>query len=151
MVKDILKEAQDDKTIIKIVESTGVMTKDEYQEAVKNLLDQLGEYSISGGEEVGTMNVYVDSNGVIRGRSFEIVDEEDVNINYMGVKDGSDEAFELNLMVDGEGFTVTGDFEEKSDKRTGDATVKIVDTEEYSFNKMCIRDRINGCFNGWKL
>ncbi|MGN1481209.1 hypothetical protein [Porcipelethomonas sp.] len=139
IVKDVLKEARDDKTIINIVESTGAMTKDEYREAVNNLLDQLGEYNISGGEKIGSMNVYVDSNGIIKGRSFELdedFEDEDFKIDYMSAKDGSDEAFEFNLMADGDGIAVTGNFKEKSDKKTGDAEVSIIssDTEEYDFN-----------------
>lgn len=72
IAKDVLKKAKDDKTIIKIVESTGSMTKDDYQSAVDKLLGELGEYNVSGGDVVAVMNVYVDSKGVIKGRSFDI-------------------------------------------------------------------------------
>ena len=47
IAKDVLKKAKDDKTIIKIVESTGSMTKDDYQSAVDKLLGELGEYNVS--------------------------------------------------------------------------------------------------------
>lgn len=136
IAKDVLNKAKDDKTIIKIVESTGSMTKEDYQAAIEKLLEQLGEYSISGGETVAVMNVYVDNKGAIMGRSFEVVDDEDSKIDYICVKDGNDSAFEINLIFDGEGITISGDSNEKSNKSSGKINVAFVGTTDgdMSFN-----------------
>lgn len=130
IAKDVLKKAKDDKTIIKIVESTGSMTKDDYQSAVDKLLGELGEYNVSGGDVVAVMNVYVDSKGVIKGRSFEIADEEDVKLNYMSVEDNDNNAFEANIIFDGEGLKISGDITEKSDKSSGKINVTAVGTTD---------------------
>lgn len=130
IAKDILKEAKDDKTIIKIVESIGAMTKDDYQSAVEKLLSELGEYNISGGDAVAEMNVYVDSKGVIKGRSFKIADEEDVTLDYICIEDGADSAYEANIIFDGEGIKIIGDSQEKSNKLSGKANVTLVGTED---------------------
>lgn len=76
----------------------------------------MAEYNVSGGDVVAVMNVYVDSKGVIKGRSFEIADEEDVKLNYMSVEDNDNNAFEANIIFDGEGLKISGDITEKSDK-----------------------------------
>lgn len=130
IAKDVLKKAKDDKTIIKIVESTDSMTKEDYQSAVEKLIEQLGEYSISGGETVAVMNVYVDSKGVIKGRSFEIADEEDVKLNYMSVEDNDNNAFEANIIFDGEGFKISGDSKENSNRSSGKINVTAVGTTD---------------------
>lgn len=130
ILKDVLKEAKNDKTIIKIVESTGAMTKDEYTAAVDSLLEQMGEYSISGGDTVVTMNVFVDSKGIIMGRSFEIPDSEEIQIDYMTVENDNDLAFELNVAADGEGVKVNGDMEEKSEKVNGTIKADILGTAD---------------------
>lgn len=130
IAKDVLKKAKDDKTIIKIVESTGSMTKDDYQSGVEKLLEQLGEYNISGGETVAVMNVYVDNKGAIMGRSFEVADDEDSKLDYICVKDGSDNAFEANIIFDGEGIKISGDSKENSKKSSGKINVTVVGTTD---------------------
>jgi hypothetical protein len=126
IAKDVLKEAKKDKTIIKLVETTGAVTKDEYVAAIDGLLEQLGDYNISGGEKLGTMNVYVDSKGVIQGRSFEVANNENVKLDYMLAEDGSDNAFEINCIFDNEGLNIKGDFEEKSNKTNGTVDVSLI-------------------------
>ena len=106
------------------------MTKDDYQSAVDKLLGELGEYNVSGGDVVAVMNVYVDSKGVIKGRSFEIADEEDVKLNYMSVEDNDNNAFEANIIFDGEGLKISGDITEKSDKSSGKINVTAVGTTD---------------------
>ena len=76
------------------------------------------------------MNVYVDSKGVIKGRSFEIADEEDVKLNYMSVEDNDNNAFEANIIFDGEGLKISGDITEKSDKSSGKINVTAVGTTD---------------------
>lgn len=135
IIKDVLKEAKKDKTIIKLVESTGAMTADEYKQAVEGLLDELGGYNVSGGDSIAKMVVYVDGKGDIQGREIKIPDADDVKINYLKAKDGSDEAFEVNFFTaTDEGISVIGDFEEKSDKRTGDIKVSAVGEDGFEFN-----------------
>ena len=132
IAKDVLKKAKDDKTIIKIVESTGSMTKDDYQSAVgRASWRALAIYNVSGGDVVAVMNVYVDSKGVIKGRSFEIADEEDVKLNYMSVEDNDNNAFEDKCYCfDGEGLKISGDITEKSDKSSGKINVTAVGTTD---------------------
>lgn len=122
IVKDCLKEAKKDKTLIKVIEKFG-LSKDDYTATIDSLLSQIGSVSMSGGDTVLKMNVYVDSNGKICGREFDIPYEENVKIGYMSVNDGSDGAFELNLLIDDEGFQITSSSEEKSGKESGNAKV----------------------------
>lgn len=130
IAKDVLKKAKNDKTIIKIAEATGSVTEDDYKSAVDNLLEQLGEYTVSGGDVVAVMNVYVDSKGAIRGRSFEIADEEDVTLDYISVTDNDDNAFEANIIIDGEGLKISGDSKENSNKSSGKINVALIGTAD---------------------
>lgn len=136
IAKDVLNKAKDDKTIIKIVESTGSVTKEDYQSAVEKLLEQLGEYKISGGETVAVMNVYVDNKGAVMGRSFEAVGEDESKLDYICVKDGDDSAFEANIIFDGEGLAISGDSKENSNKSSGKINVTVVGAtdDDKSFN-----------------
>lgn len=131
--KDVLKEAKNDKTIIKIVEKFG-LSKDDYTSAVEGLLDELGTLEVSGGETMFTMNVYVDSKGKICGREIEVPEEEDLKIGYMTAEDGSDKALDVNFTVDGEGVQVSGKSAEKSGKESGDAKLVILGANDDGSN-----------------
>lgn len=125
IVKDALKEAKKDKTIIKIIEKSG-LSKEDYTAAVDNLLSQIGTVKMSGGDTVFTMNVYVDSTGKICGREFDIPEEENVKISYMSANDGSNEAFDMKFMVDDEGLQIISSSKEKSGKESGNAKLILV-------------------------
>lgn len=124
IVKDALKEAKKDKTIIKIVEKSG-LSKEDYIVAVDNLLSEIGTVKMSGGDTVLKMNVYVDSTGKICGREFVIPNEENIDIGYMIAKDGSDSSFDIKFLANSEGFQIVGDCEEKSGKESGSAKIII--------------------------
>lgn len=118
-VKDILKEAKKDDLIIGIAEDMGY-DKDTYTAAIDAILDQFGSLSVSGGESLFTMNVYVDSKGKICGRDIEIPDET-VNIGYMSAKDGADSVFDLKITDDtNEGLQIICNSEENSEKESGE-------------------------------
>ncbi len=127
IAKDVLKEAKNDNTIIKIVEKFGV-SKDDYTSTVQGLLDELGSLEVSGGETLFTMNVYVDSKGKICGRDVEVAGEEAVEIGYMTAENGSENAMDIKLIVDGEGLQVVGNSTEKSGKESGE--FKVISTIE---------------------
>lgn len=123
--KDVLKEAKNDKTIIKLVEKFG-LSKDDYTSAVEGLLDELGSLEVSGGETLFTMNVYVDSKGKICGREIEIPEADELKIGYMTAEDGSDKALDINFAVDGEGIQIAGKSTEKSGKESGEAKIVLI-------------------------
>ena len=136
IVKDVLKEAKKDKTLIKLVEKFG-LTEDDYTAAVDSLLSQIGTVSVSGGDTVLKMYVYVDSNGKICGREFVVPDEENIDIGYMTAKDGSDSSFDIKLLANDEGFQIVGNCEEKSGKESGSAKVMFAgsgDDIEFAIN-----------------
>ena len=136
IVKDVLKEAKKDKTLIKLVEKFG-LTEDDYTAAVDSLLSQIGTVSVSGGDTVLKMYVYVDSNGKICGREFVVPDEENIDIGYMTAKDGSDSSFDIKLLANDEGFQIVGNCEEKSGKESGSAKVMFAgsgDNIEFAIN-----------------
>ena len=123
--KDVLKEAKNDKTIIKLVEKFG-LSKDDYTSAVEGLLDELGSLEVSGGETLFTMNVYVDSKGKICGREIEIPEADELKIGYMTAEDASDKALDINFAVDGEGIQIAGKSTEKSGKDSGEAKIVLI-------------------------
>lgn len=127
--KDVLKEAKNDKTIIKLIEKFG-LSKDDYTTAIEGLLDELGSYEVRGGETLFTMNVYVDSKGKICGRDIEIPEADNLSIGYMTIEDGSDKALDVNFMVDGEGIQVAGKSSEKSGKESGEAKLVLIGISE---------------------
>lgn len=154
IAKDVLKEAKKDKTIIKIVEKAGI-SADDYTSAVESLLDQFGNMEVSGGETIFKMNVYVDSKGVICGRSIE-VPEEDVNIGYLVVKDGNETGVEASFMEgEDEGVKFLMKSEENSGKESGEAKIKAIGMDEgepeefpITFKDMEIVNEDKGYFKG---
>lgn len=127
IAKDVLKEAKNDKTIIKLVEKFEITTEDEYKKAVDELLGQLGDIgSIEGGKTFATLITYVDSKGVIQGRTLDIAELEGEEIGYLNVKDGKDISCEINFVADGEGISAVVNAAENGDKYSGDITVKVI-------------------------
>lgn len=127
IAKDVLKEAKNDKTIIKLVEKFEITTEDEYKKAVDELLGQLGDIgSIEGGKTFATLITYVDSKGVIQGRTLDIAELEGEEIGYLNVKDGKDVACEINFVADDEGVSAVVNAAENGDKYSGDITVKVI-------------------------
>lgn len=130
--KDVLKEAKKDKTIIKLVEKFG-LSKDDYTSGIDSLLEELGSYEVSGGETLFTMNVYVDSKGVICGREIAEPDTDDV-LGYMTAEDGSDKALDINFAVDDEGFKISGKSTEKSGKESGEVKIVVLGVNDDGSN-----------------
>lgn len=129
MIEDVLKEAKKDSTITKIVEKFGG-TKDAYKTAIDELLTELDEEIVNDDEDLDeeiTMNVFVDSEGRICGRSFEIPDSdtEKVTLGYMTAEEKEDTAFEVTFDINGEeGFKVLGKDENKNGKSSGE--IKLI-------------------------
>lgn len=133
MIKKILKDAKKDKTIINIIEKFG-LTEEQYVAGIDSLITETDNEEPSDDEI--TMNVFVDSNGKICGRSFElpIGDDEDpdtdkVTFAYMTVEDKSENAFEVTFDVNeygsSEGFKICGTSKESSGKKNGEVKLTL--------------------------
>lgn len=125
IASDFLDEAENDKTIIDFAVKQGY-TEEQYKNAVKALQDEMGDLEVKGGKTVLTMNVFIDKNGSICGRSFTAPDDS-TEIKYLCKKDGHDIDLEVSINSVDFNFSVTGDLEEKSDKINGTINVSVKD------------------------
>ncbi|MGN0621188.1 MAG: hypothetical protein ACI4I9_04900 [Porcipelethomonas sp.] len=139
IASDALKKAKNDKILTDLAEDLGLCTKDEYKEMISSLQSELGDYEIKGGETIVTMNVYVDSNGVICGRDFEIPGE-DADLGYLCAKDGDELGIDASFTANGEGVKVTGSFEEKSGKVDGTLDISAASGGESQNIKLSFED-----------
>lgn len=137
MIKDVLKEAKKDNTIIKLVEKFGG-SKDEYKLAIDELLTDLSEMEADDEEidEKMIMNVFVDSKGKICGRTFEITDSdsETAAFGYMTAEENEDTAFDVTFDINGEsGFEILGKDDNKGGKSSGEIKLIINNIDDKNF------------------
>ena len=86
----------------------------------------MGDLEVKGGKTVLTMNVFIEKNGSICGRSFTAPDAS-TEIKYLCKKDGHDIDLEFSINAVDFNFSVAGDLKEKSDKLNGTINVSVKD------------------------
>lgn len=97
VAEDLLEELQEDKTISHYLTESGLMTEDEYKNALQSALDEIR--SDPAAEEDGvTITFYVDPTGTIRGCSMADADNPDDKVLdcYVG-KDGGQIGIYCNM------------------------------------------------------
>lgn len=128
----MLKEAKNDKTIIKFVEAFQV-SKEDYKDQMEEILKELedNKEALSSDQEL-VVELYVDSNGTIVGRniSFSGDSEGEFQAGYYVIKNKDSLDFEFFFESDGTILKASTSAEIKNDKYTGELVFSI---DSYGF------------------
>lgn len=138
MLKDILKEAKDDKYILNLLSAYNISKKD-YQDEIKNQLDSLDENSDDLLKKDIIMKVYVDEKGAIIGRAFSSKGTDTV-FSYAYLKDSNNSEYNLSINNDkGKAlFDITGTQTKKNGAYDGSAEIAISDPNGNSSDEINI-------------
>lgn len=133
VVRDILTEAQNDEVIAKLLEENSKYTKEDFKNAVGNLLDQFKGLEVTGGNTAFVMNTYVNNKGEIVGANIDNIgytDEaeetgfaDEFSIGLFTANNGNDYGFSAFVEIDEERYSIDGTAKENAGKFTGDASV----------------------------
>lgn len=134
IVVAIAEEARDDKDLKKIIidfvdssDSFGMDGDECYEEFLEELDDLLSELDDDrdyGKATVLDMKVYVDSKGVVRGRSISNPWTGDTTVSFMMPQKGSKFGCKMSMKAYRDDVEISGSGKRKGDKITGDFKVK---------------------------
>lgn len=123
--KEILEELKEDNVVKEIIENIDASAYDSFQTQITDALAELETEEPDDSKL--EMNVYVDGNAQIVGRTMVLTSgEESFEINALQPCKDSKSGYSLEIASDGvQYFVVTGNMEEKDGKWSGDFTVSL--------------------------
>jgi hypothetical protein len=138
VAKAILEEAKDDEYLIELA-SMADMTKDDYEEAIEDALDELEDSEDEYSDGSLQMLVYVNDQGEIIGREFS-ADDTDAAFGYTYLtKDNYNEyEFFINDEYGDKIVSAEGSQTKKDNAYDGSAKIKISDPTEETFGDISI-------------